>query len=109
MVNTLVLDSLKDSHNYKQINNPRQVVLEMITCELKDIFRFCHPEDMRYTWRRKSPLKQGRLDYCLISGGMTDIVEDCSIRPGYQSELKLAFSNFEIGRGVWELNNSICV
>ena len=111
----LVLDPSKDSHNYKHINNPkaRQVVLEMLSkCELKDIFRFCHPEDKRYTWRRKNPLKQGTLDYFLISSGMTDFVENCSILAGYRSDhsivqLKLAFSKFEIGRGTWKLNNSL--
>ena len=111
----LLLDPLKDSHNYKHINNPnsRQVVLEMIKrCELNDIFRFCHPDEKRFTWRRKNPIKQGRLDYFLISNALTDLVDNCSILPSYRSDhsivqLKLSFTNFEIGRGVWKLNNSL--
>ena len=81
-------------------------------CEFKDIFQICHPEDKQYTQRRNNPLKQGRLDYFLISSGMTDIVENCSILACYRSDhsivqLKLAFSKFEIGRGTWKLNNSL--
>ena len=80
----LVLDPKLDSENYKNINNPkaRQVVLNIINdYNLVDAFRTFHPEVKRYSWRKKS--KQARLDYFLISDKMTDIVDNCIIRPSY--------------------------
>ena len=72
----LVLDPSKDAFNYHKINNPnsRHSVLEIMNANnLIDIFRLCHPNDKRYTWRRKNPIKQGRLDYFLISNSMFDL------------------------------------
>ena len=52
----LVLDPLKDSLNYKNINNPRskKKLLEiMANCDLVDIYRIMHPSDKRFIWRKK--------------------------------------------------------
>lgn len=56
-----------DSMNYKHINNPkgRMEVLKFIeTFNLVDIhvFRETNPKLKRYTWRRKNPIKQAKLD-----------------------------------------------
>ena len=80
----LVLDSGKDCRNYVNINNPkaRDRVSQLISdLELADIFRVTFPNSRRYTWRRKNPLKQARLDYFLISNSMRDIITKCSINP----------------------------
>ena len=60
------MDKYLDSMNYKHLNNPqaRIVVLRLIeTLSLVDIFRENAPNLRRYTWRRKNPIKQARLDY----------------------------------------------
>ena len=62
----LVLNPEIDSYNYKHINNPRarQSVLSMISGhDLCDLYREFHPEKRHFTWRRRHPLKQARLDY----------------------------------------------
>ena len=85
----LIMDPTKDCQNYKHLNNPkaREIVLEIIeTYKLVDVFRFLHPDEKKYTWRRKNPLKQARLDFFLISDAATDLVEDCSILPSYRSD-----------------------
>ena len=69
----LVLDPYMDCSNYKNINNPkaRDTLLEYM--EINDIidpFRELHPQLKRYTWRKRSPLKQARLDFFLTSEGM---------------------------------------
>ena len=111
----LVLDPSKDAFNYHKINNPnsRQSVLEIMNANnLIDIFRLCHPNDKRYTWRRKNPIKQARLDYFLISNSMFDLINTCNIKPGYRSDhsiiqLEIEFSKFQIGKGIWKFNTSL--
>ena len=63
-----ILDPILDSYNYKHVNNPkaRDKVIEMInTNNMIDPFRENFPKLKRYTWRKKNPLKQARLDYFL--------------------------------------------
>ena len=111
----LVLDPSKDAFNYHKINNPnsRQSVLEIMNANnLIDIFRLCHPNDKRYTWRRKNPIKQARLGYFLISNSMFDLINTCNIKPGYRSDhsiiqLEIEFSKFQIGKGIWKFNTSL--
>ena len=85
----LVLNPQLDSYKYKHINNPksRKLLLELMEIfALKDTFRLLYPNLKRYTWRRKKPLCQARLDYFLVSSNMHDIITDCSINPSYRSD-----------------------
>ena len=66
---TLLQNPKLDTDGYKHINNPRArlAVLDMINeLELIDIYRHLHPDTRRYTWRKKNPVKQARLDYFLV-------------------------------------------
>ena len=111
----LVLNPNMDSHNYKAINNPRALarLLDMISEQnLKDTFRLLQPSTRRYTWRRKIPIKQARLDYFLCSDNLCDHIKSSVIKPGYRSdhsiiELKIILCNFKRGRGTWKLNCSL--
>ena len=111
----LVLDPQKDSKNYKNINNPksRQHVMELMdNFELLDAYRSIHPDIQRYTWRRKNPVKQARLDYFLVSSCTMDVIGGCNILPSYRSdhsivELDLTLHKFEIGKGTWKLNTGL--
>ena len=84
----------------------------MSELDLIDMFRELNPEKRRFTWRRKNPIKQARLDYFLTSRSMTDLTGSCSIQPSYRSdhsvlELTISISNFVTGRGTWKLNISL--
>ena len=111
----LVLDPKKDSFNYKHINNPKarlQVIEKMAELEMVDIFRHMNPDKKRYTWRKKNPVKQARLDYFLVPSSLTDIVETIDIKPGYRSdhsivEMQINITNFLRGSGIWKFNNSL--
>ena len=62
----LVQNPKLDYKNYKSINNKnaREKVLEIINDQhLVDPYRDAHPELRRYTWRRKQPSQQARLDF----------------------------------------------
>ena len=80
--------------------------------QIVDNFRFLNPDKEIYTWRKKTPLKQSRLDYILISESLSNVVENFTIKPGYRSDhsaviLELKFNSFERGRGLWKFNNSL--
>lgn len=71
----LVMNKDLDSMNYKHLNNPKariEVLKLMETFNLVDIFRENKANLKRYTWRRKSPIKQARLDFFLISETLTN-------------------------------------
>ena len=111
----LVLDPEMDSMNYVSINNPQSRAKVFEICEslaMVDSFRLSHPQLKRYTWRRKNPLKQARLDYFLVSNILTDIMTNSEILPGYRTDhsilqLTLKQSKFEKGRGYWKFNTDL--
>ena len=78
----LVLDPNLDYQNYKHINNPNAVekVEEMIiNLNITDIWRDLNVDARRFTWRRKNPLQQSRLDFFLISDTLVSHVEAADI------------------------------
>lgn len=57
----------------------------------------------------KNLLKQGHLDFFLISDSLTNIVENCIVKPGYGSDhsivlLELKLNPFKKGCGIWKFN-----
>ena len=111
----LALNPNIDTYNYLHVNNPnaRDKIFEIMEdLQLVDYYRILHPEKRVYTWRKKTPLKQGRLDYILISQGLSNIVENFSIKPGYRSDhsavvMELKFNPFIRVHGLWKFNNSL--
>ena len=99
----LVLDPLLDYDHYKHINIPksRYLLLEIMNSfNLRDTFCLFHPLVRRYTWRRKNPVRQARLDYFLVSHTMCDIITSCCINPSYRSDhssiqIKILLNKFE--------------
>ena len=111
----LTLNPELDCFNYTSLNNPRarNVVLNIIhDFGLVDLYRYFHPDEKRYTWRRRNPLKQSRLDYFLVSSSLTDLVDKIDIKPGYKSDhsmihLDLTISKFKMGKGTWKFNTRL--
>ena len=54
--------------------------------KLRDAIRLLNPTVKRFTWRRRNPIKQARLDYFLISQTLADLITNCNIKPGYRSD-----------------------
>ena len=111
----LVLTPSIDCHNYVNTNNPqaRAKVIEMMSSlDLIDAFRHLKPHVKRFSWRKKNPIKQARLDYFLIAKAMADMIDSCNIKPSYRSdhsiiEIKITMDNFIRGRGTWKFDNSL--
>ena len=110
----LTLDPKKDCHNYSTINNPKSRMVVLNTMEnlnLVDIYRELHPDTLRYSWRRKNPLQQARLDYFLASSTLVDIIDICEIISGYRTDhsimkLEITVSQFKQGKGIWKFNTA---
>ena len=111
----LTLNPKLDSYNYVPINNPRSrtILLDIINrLNLADAYRYFHPISKRFTWRRRNPLKQSRLDYFLISSPLTDLISNIEIRAGYKSDhsilyMSILINKFERGKGVWKFNTEL--
>ena len=111
----LVLDLKLDCSNYINTNNPqaRKTVLDLMSNNnMTDAYRFFNPNKTRFTWRRKRPLKQARLDYFLISNTFCDLVSGSDILPGYRSDhslikLNIQINKFKKGKSTWKFNTSL--
>ena len=67
-----------DYFSYKHVNNikARDSILKIINeNNLFDAYRELHPSTKRYTWRRKNPLKQARLDFFLLTENLISTVK----------------------------------
>ena len=80
--------------------------------DLTDIWRILNPDSHRYTWRRRKPEIQCRLDFFLISSNLICDTNQADIAPGYKTDhslitLKIALHHNPRGRGFWKLNTSL--
>ena len=112
----LVLDLKKDKKGgLPSTNFKAQAIVNtyLEQTEMIDIWRFQHPEDLKYTWSRRNPSKIFcRLDFFLTSYGLTDKIVSSSIKPGFRSDHSPVFItlmpfNFQRGKGFWKLNCSL--
>ena len=74
----VALNQNLDTKNYLNINNPktRDFILENgEKFGFKDPFREFYPKLKRYTWTKKNPVKQAKLDYFLVSEELMAYVE----------------------------------
>ena len=86
----LVLDLTKDKKGgLPSTNFKSQAIVNtyMEQTEMIDIWRFQHPDDLKYTWSRRNPSKIFcRLDFFLTSYGLTEKIVSSSIKPGFHSD-----------------------
>ena len=110
-----VINPELDYYNYKGINNAkaRDEVLKLINEKyLIDSFRENFPTTKKFTWKKKNPCKQARLDYFLISENLLQFVKKSDIHPSYRSDhsmitLELNYTNFIHGKSYWKHNKSL--
>ncbi len=111
----LVLDIDKDKKGGNLTTNKKArniVKAWMEETDLVDIWRIQHETENKYTWCRKKPTRIFcRLDFFLVSFGMTERVNKSNISYGLDSDhscitLDLSFCKTKRGRGFWKLNCS---
>ena len=109
-----VIDPNPDSLNYVDEHNIRakQTFLQIANAHgLIDIWRATHPTEQKYTWRRKHPLKCGRLDMFFVSEHLQNVISDTNILPGYRTDhniitMTLQTRQQQRGNGLWKFNTS---
>ena len=80
-----------------------------------DIWRVRNPTGTLFTHREntRSGIVQSRLDYFLISEGLSYAVKNTDIKPGFSSDHSLICVDMELsetnkrGRGFWKFNNDL--
>ena len=104
-----------DTQNYVNINNPRsrEKLLDLKEdFDLVDPFRELNPDVRRFTWRKRNPFKQSRLDFFLVSSTFFHNVCEANIDISYRSDhspviLSFKINDFIKGKGLWKFNNSL--
>ena len=83
--------------------------------DLVDIWGIRNPDSKRFTWRRRNPFIQRRLDYWLISDVCQDDIEKSDIIPSINSDHSAIFLHFisnsidkpKHGPSFWKFNASL--
>ena len=78
---------------------------------LIDAWRQVHPNDRKYTWRRNTPFKAGRLDMVFVSDDLLNTLSDIDIIPGYRTDHNAVTLSVcrkqRRGNGLWKFNTSL--
>ena len=96
------------TYNKQASEKIKQLMDEMY---LEDIWRVHNPGVKRYSWYRKRPRQYSRIDFTLVSKGLSDMVHDVYYITGIRSDHSAVFtglqlSNNERGPGYWKFNSS---
>ena len=110
-----VLNPKLDYYNYKTVNNPkaREKILEILNTKyLVDPFREKFPTHKKYTWKKRNPCKQARLDFFLVSESLMQYVQNVNIDSSYRSDhciitLLFNLTKFKHSKSFWKHNNSL--
>ena len=111
----LILDIIKDKLGGKKTTHFKSLKkLESImeSLDMVDIWRIQNPDTKHYTWRRKNPNIQCRLDFFLISSSLCTDISETDILPGYKTDHSLVTLAIDLhtnprGPGFWKLNTSL--
>ena len=111
----VVLDLNMDKEGGQQTTHFKAQKILKDWCDetnLVDIWRKSHEDLKQYTWFQRRPMIRCRLDYFLISFGLTGFVENSCIKCGYKSdhssvEISINIAHQARGRGFWKFNCSL--
>ena len=111
-----------DFNFYLNVNLDKDVNVDVITPAAQemnnimsdydyiDIWRVKNPDKRHYTWRRRNPLVQSRLDYWFLPTELIYNVIECGIKPSIKTDhslisLHIQGSNLiKRGPGLWKFN-----
>ena len=79
---------------------------------LVDPFRELYEISKQFTWRKRNPLKQARLDFFLVSEVLMSSIDDIKITSSFRSDhssvvLSLILNELKRGKDIWKFNNSL--
>ena len=85
----------------------------MHNLDVSDIFRVRYPSQKRFTFHRRNPLIQRRLDYFFTSNSLQECIGDIRVLPSFMSDHSPLFlsvnflSDIVRGKYGWKFNNSL--
>ena len=103
----------KDVYEHANIPAAKEINSILEDYDLIDIWRVKNPDKKLFTWRRRKPLVQSRLDYWIIPTELIFNVTKCKILPSIKTDhslisLQLQNNNMiKRGPGLWKFNDSL--
>ena len=110
-----VLNSELDRKNTNAYNNDKsaRVIKQYLTDNLlEDVWRSQNPTTRRYSWYRKRPRQYSRIDFCISSLGINDMVHNCFYLNGILTDHSAMFVGYNVerherGPGFWKFNTRL--
>ena len=108
--NTLMSALDKKGGPPTHLNSSRELNLMVESDELVDIWRYLHPNEFHFTWKKVKPRPMmERIDFFLVSKMIAKMVTSAKILPSFKSDhsflqMVLTCSNYKKGPGYWKLN-----
>jgi len=105
------LDKYEGDHTPQ--TSASKLLAEIITNNnLMDIWRLKNPDNIKFSWRRRNPIRQSRIDLWIIPNTLIYSVDSCEIRPSIRSDHSLVtlILNKPVaqrGKGYWKFNSSL--
>ena len=113
----IIQDPALDKYDPKPNEKPSKAANRLEELKFKynlnDIWRVQNPRVKRYTWRRRTPLQQSRLDFWLVKDTINGNIAECDIGQAYRSDHNLiniqcaTQKTVPRGKGFWKVNNSL--
>ena len=85
----------------------------MLEYNLIDIWRLRNPDKRQFTWRKRNPIIQRRIDFWLISDDLQDDVKKTEIIPAIKTDhsaISLSINSLKdqpFGPSYWKFNSSL--
>ena len=85
----------------------------MLEYNLIDIWRLRNPDKRQFTWRKRNPIIQRRIDFWLVSDDLQDDVKKAEIIPAIKTDhsaISLSVSSLKdqpFGPSYWKFNSSL--
>ena len=92
------------------VKNIQKIMLEY---NLIDIWRLRNPDKRQFTWRKRNPIIQCRIDFWLISNDLQDDVKKAEIIPAIKTDhsaISLSVNSLQdqsFGPSYWKFNSSL--
>ena len=110
-----VMDPELDRKDSQNNNKKAAAKIHALIDELRlnEIWRLRHPESKRYSWIKLFPSERAsRIDYAIISQGLSDVVHDTYYLNGVCTDHSAFFVGFNFkdddrGAGYWKMNCSL--
>ena len=107
-----MLSWIKNGSQHNNRNAHETLTEIMETESLIDIWRIRNENEKLFSWMRARPYTANRIDFALVSQGISSSILNSMYLPGIQSDHLAVFLSIDIlksdrGRGYWKFNNTL--